>query len=62
MHNTEHLTTAKVADLLGVDVRTVHRWVDAGRLTPAMKLDGLRGPYLFERAEVERLQASEQAS
>lgn len=61
MPTPEHLTTAKVADALGVDVRTVHRWVESGRITPAFKLDGLRGPYLFDAAEVERVRVEASA-
>ena len=30
---------------------------DDGRLNPAVKIPGLRGAYLFERADVERLAA-----
>lgn len=52
---TDHLTTAEVAATLGVDVRTVHRWVTAGELTPLTKLPGLRGAYLFARSDVEAL-------
>ena len=55
------LPTIEVAERLGVHVRTVHRWVDAGRLTPAAKGPGLRGPLLFDPAAVERL-ASELAA
>jgi len=56
MSNIEHLETSRVAEALGVDVRTIHRWVEAGRITPVYKLPGLRGPYLFTAAEVERVQ------
>ena len=56
MTNPEHLPTAEAARVLGVDVRTIHRWVEVGRITPALKYPGLRGPYLFTAAEVERVQ------
>jgi excisionase family DNA binding protein len=49
------LTTAQVAERLGVNVRTVHRWVERGSLTPALKATGIRGPLFFAAAEVERL-------
>ena len=53
MPNTDTLlTTAQVADILGVDVRTVHRWVKRGTLTPALKATGLRGPLFFAEADV----------
>ena len=54
MPNLELLTTAEVAARLGVDVRTVARWVNAGRLRPAVQGPGLRGARLFDPAEVDR--------
>ena len=48
------LTTAEVATLTGVSVKTVVRWVAAGDLTPATKLPGLRGAFLFDPATVNR--------
>lgn len=51
------IPTAEVAQILGVDVRTVHRMADDRRLTPSMKIPGRTGAYLFDRADVERLAA-----
>jgi hypothetical protein len=49
------LTTPQVARMAERSVRTVHRAVDDGELTPAMQAgEGGNAPYLFERAEVER--------
>lgn len=48
---------SEVCERLGIDRSTLSRWVKSGRITPAMKLDGLRGPYLFEPSEVERVAA-----
>lgn len=42
------LTTAEVARRLNVDVRTVHRMVERGELTPFVKGEGIRGPMFFE--------------
>lgn len=50
-------TTADVAERLGVSVATVRRMVLAGRLAPATKGNGLRGGYVFDAAEVERVAA-----
>ena len=42
------MTTAEVAEQCGgVSVKTVIRWVESGALTPAQKLPGLRGAYVF---------------
>ena len=52
---TEHLSTAQVAAQLGVDVRTVHRMVAAGRLEPVYKGTGVRGAYVFTAEAVDGL-------
>lgn len=52
---TQVVTTSQVAAMCGVTVRTVHRWVDAGRLRPMHQLPGETGAYLFDPAEIERL-------
>lgn len=54
----EYLPTAEVATRLAVDVRTVHRMVARGALTPALKAPGLRGAYLFSPADVSALEAT----
>lgn len=57
MSNLELLTSAQVAERFGVDVRTVARWVNAGRLTPAIEAPGLRGARFFHPDDVEALAA-----
>lgn len=49
---TTLLTTAEVADLLGVSIPTVNRWVRDGRLTPSQKLPGVRGANLFHADDI----------
>ena len=49
------ITTAQTAKRLRRDVRTIHRWVRIGRLTPAAQVPGCRGDMLFRPADVERL-------
>ena len=49
------LTTAQAAEIVGRSVPTVNRWAAEGILTPAQKLPGLRGAYLFRRSDVEAL-------
>lgn len=57
----ELIRTKAAADLLGEKVRKFIRRVERGEITPAMKLDGIRGAYLFNRSDVEAL-AGERAS
>lgn len=57
MSNVELLTTAEVAAMLGVDVRTVARWVNAGRIAVEVQGPGLRGARLFSPIEVARFAA-----
>lgn len=59
MPNTpdDFITSAEVCAELGIDRSTLTRWVQAGRIKPATKLPGLRGPYLFTRSEVARVKA-----
>lgn len=52
----ELLLTRDVAERLGVDVRTVHRWVIAGRLAPVKKMPGRTGGLLFTADAVARLE------
>ncbi len=55
MQAGELINAAEVAELLGYSKRTIARMAGDGRLTPAYKLPGLRGDYLFNRAYIERL-------
>ncbi|WCO67918.1 helix-turn-helix domain-containing protein [Iamia majanohamensis] len=41
------LSTAEAAKRADVNVRTIHRWVEQGRLAPLHKLPGGTGAYLF---------------
>jgi excisionase family DNA binding protein len=62
MHKPASLvTTAEVAAALGVHVRTVHRMVARGELTPAFKAPGLRGPLLFDKEAVDALSREDAA-
>jgi excisionase family DNA binding protein len=46
------LSTAEVATIYGCHVRTVHRMVARGQLTPAIKAPGKTGTLLFRRSDV----------
>jgi DNA-binding transcriptional MerR regulator len=52
------VATAEVAALCGVNHRTVNRWVESGRLTPAGKVPGLTGAHFFHREDALRLKAT----
>lgn len=55
--STDLLSTKQVAERRGVTVSTVSRWVSAGKLTPAIKLDGQTGAMLFRPEDVDSLGA-----
>lgn len=61
MTEPELLTTAQAAVRLRCSPRTVTRMAEDGRLTPAMKLPGETGAYLFEPAEIERAERGAEA-
>ena len=43
----QYLTTAQVAEATNRSIRTVSRWIRAGRLRPSLKIPGRTGAYLF---------------
>jgi excisionase family DNA binding protein len=53
MPNVVLLSTAEAAERAEVHVRTIHRWVETGRLEPFHKLPGETGSYLFLAASVD---------
>jgi excisionase family DNA binding protein len=57
--NTDLLSTAEVAERAGVSIRTVARWVDAGRLTPVVIAPGPTGARLFDPRDVALFLAAE---
>jgi excisionase family DNA binding protein len=48
------MASGEVIALLGIDRSTLVRRIAAGKIRYVQKLPGLRGGYLFRRAEVER--------
>ena len=52
MPTPDLIPTSEVARIYGCDVRTVHRLVARGRLTPSIKAPGKRGALLFRRGDV----------
>jgi predicted site-specific integrase-resolvase len=47
--------TRDVAERLGVSIATVNRMARDGRLTPAIRLPGIRGAQLYARDRIEAL-------
>lgn len=43
---------AEAAEILGLERSTLTRWMQRGTIKPLTKLDGDRGAYVFDRAEV----------
>lgn len=56
------VTTREASEILGKSIRATIRLVETGKLVPALKLPGLRGAFLFDRADVEALRDAEIAS
>jgi excisionase family DNA binding protein len=58
------IPTSEVCDLLKVDRATISRWVNHRdpKITPAVKLPGTNGAYLFRRSDVEALLSEHQAA
>jgi excisionase family DNA binding protein len=60
---TDHpplMASGEVIALLGIDRSTLVRRIAAGKIRYVQKLPGLRGGYLFDRAEVERYVAEQE--
>lgn len=49
------LTSGQVCGNLNIDRSTLSRWVATDRITPAFKMPGLRGAFLFSPDEVARV-------
>lgn len=51
-NNSPLISAAEAAVLLGVNTRTVQRWIVRGDFTTVTKFPGLRAPYILSRDEV----------
>jgi DNA-binding transcriptional MerR regulator len=54
------VTTQQAAEIAGKNIRTIHRLVDAGTLTPVIKVPGKTGAYMFRRADITALTRGDQ--
>ena len=52
---TDVIPLSEAARILGLSVRTMHRRIADGVVVPVSKLPGLRGAYIFDRSDIERL-------
>lgn len=52
------IPSAEACDILNIDRSTLSRWVSAGKIAPALKINGRTQPMFFERADVEALRKS----
>lgn len=57
MSTATMVSVAEAAGLLRVHVRTIHRMIAKGDLSGEKAFEGLRAPFVLDRAEVERLAA-----
>jgi DNA-binding transcriptional MerR regulator len=55
MNSDDLMTSRQVAEATGKTISTVNRWVDEGKLQPAMTLPGYNGARLFARSAVEQV-------
>ena len=53
---------AEAAEILGLERSTLTRWIQRKRITPLTKIDGARGAYVFDRADVVALAQGSQAA
>jgi transcriptional regulator with XRE-family HTH domain len=61
MHNNpqpDYIGSSELCEILGIDRSTLSRWVQSGRIKPAMKLPGLRGAFLFDRPTAARAEVA----
>ena len=49
------LSSREVCERLDIDRSTLSRWVTAGRIVPVHQGEGIRGPMLFDPADIDRL-------
>lgn len=52
---TPPIPSSEACQILSIDRSTLSRWVASGRIAPLLKAPGLRGPFFFDRDEVERV-------
>jgi excisionase family DNA binding protein len=54
-HSPNLVGSGEACESLGIHRSTLSRWVTVGKITPAVRLPGPRGAFLFDRADVEAL-------
>ena len=56
--DSDLLTSQQAAERLGRSVSSLHRYVELGRLVPAIAAPGIRGAKFFRPADVDALGAT----
>lgn len=49
------IPSKEAAEQLGVDRATLNRWAKAGKLTPAIEGEGLRGARFYRQSDIDKL-------
>jgi predicted site-specific integrase-resolvase len=61
MHN-ELIGSKEACEMLSIDRSTLTRWVQAKKIEPVKKLNGIRGANLFDPADIEALARTSRAA
>lgn len=59
---TDLVGSSESCRILDIHAATLTRWVAAGTITPAHKLPGKNGAFLFSRTDIEALAAAREQS
>tara|TARA_R110000868_G_scaffold57749_2_gene178324 strand:- start:480 stop:668 length:189 start_codon:yes stop_codon:yes gene_type:complete len=62
MSQSDHISTAEVAQMLQMPLATVKRYAAAGKLPTVCKLAGTTGAYVYDRAAIIEWQAERSAA
>lgn len=54
-HPQELIGAGEAAEILNMDIRTVHRKIIDGEIPHVTKFPGLRGAYVLDKAEITRI-------
>lgn len=61
-HHADLITSPEAGRIINRSARTIHRLVEAGKLTPMVTMPGPSGAYLFRREDIEALASERQGA